>query len=226
MCEELSKKYRVCISEIATVPVFAERLTRKEAGLLLAPLCKACSAVVRAADAEEDQGEAPLWSPAIWSIECVNARINKHLEEIYPWSHARRQLQSCAMQIVLLHNCRVVQLVFDRRHAIAGREPSLLGCHSMLVLDADVFLERMTQWVFDFFGLLPEYAGARVRERVLSVLNSLKLRPRRGPGMQLGSDEMMMALARVRERLGRAPNPLLEHREYIAHSLSSCDGVT
>ena len=36
----------MCISEIATIQVFAELLTRKEAGLLLAPLCKACSALV------------------------------------------------------------------------------------------------------------------------------------------------------------------------------------
>ena len=213
MCEELQtwKKHRVCISEIATIPAFAEFLTRKEAGLLLAPLCKACSAVVRAADAEEDKGQALLWSPAISSIECVNARINEHLAEIYSFDekmHAwtRRQLQSLAMQIMLLQNSGAVQLVFDRRHAIAGKEPSLLGCHSMLVLDADLFLLTMQNWVFDFFSLLPKYTG----NRVLSLLHCLKLRPRRGPGMRLGS----------------ARNPSIEHREYIAHSLSSRGWVT
>jgi hypothetical protein len=59
----------------------AAQLTREDAGLKLAPLCKAGAAFVRAADAAVDAGQPETWreGPQMWNL----ARTHERLERRY-----------------------------------------------------------------------------------------------------------------------------------------------
>jgi hypothetical protein len=68
------------LQDADTLQAVAAWLTREEAGLLLAPLCKAGRTLVRAADAAEDAEQKQIWldGQPMWDIDRVYARINNH----------------------------------------------------------------------------------------------------------------------------------------------------
>jgi hypothetical protein len=124
----------------------AAQLTREEAGRLLAPLCRAGAALVRAADAAEDAGQPEMWRGGrpMWGIHRVCARIDARWAGDLPG--LAEVLKSLARTIESLVEYDAVERVFERREARARRQASVLGCHRLLVLDAAHFLWHMEDW--------------------------------------------------------------------------------
>lgn len=217
-----------------TVQALAPWITREDAGRLLAPLCRAAATVVRAADAAEDAGHPEIWlrGPPTWDIARVNARIDARWAEHADY-HAfglDRVLKSLAVEIQTSLEDDDIELVFERRQARARRQASVLGCHSLRVLDAKHFLWTMQTWVIRtsrqdwahhsvwryggrsrrtqqaHTGRTPSTANTQL---VLNLLHVLGLRARRGPGMRFEADE------EIRD------DEVLWNREYVAGSVSA-----
>jgi len=214
-----------------TIQALAPWVTREDAGHLLAPLCRAAATVVRAADAAEDAGHPEIWrrGPPTWDLARVNARIDAR------WAGDAdsrafgldRVLKSLAGEIQAALEDDDIELVFERRQARARRPASVLGCHSLRVLDAKHFLWTMQTWAmrtarqhWAHYSLW-RYGGRSRRTQqppappapntrlVLNLLSVLGLRARRGPGMRFDADED------VRE------DEALWNREYVAGSVSA-----
>ena len=219
-----------------TIQALAPWITREDAGRLLAPLCRAAATVVRAADAAEDAGHPEIWrrGPPMWDIARVNARIDARWAEDadYHSFGLDRVLKSLAVEIQAALEDDDIELVFERRQARARRQASVLGCHSLRVLDAKHFLWTMQTWVIrtgrqDWAHHSVWRYGGRSRlnshrqahagrtpgnantQLVLNLLHVLGLRARRGPGMRFDADED------VRE------DEVLWNREYVAGSVSA-----
>ena len=206
-----------------TMLALAARLTREEAGRLLAPLCRAGAAFVRAADAAEDAaedaGQPEIWlgGPPMWDPARVNARIDARWADWLPGLD--RVLKSLAVEIQNSLEDEDIELVFERRQARAGVAASVLGCHRLRVLDAKHFLWTMQTWVrrtcreqwahpsVRMYGNKSRHAPPT--QLVLNLLHVLGLRARRGPGMRFEPDD------EVRE------DEVLWHRELISGSLSA-----
>ncbi len=217
-----------------TIQALAPWITREDAGRLLAPLCRAAATVVRAADAAEDAGHPEIWrrGPPMWDIARVNARIDARWAEHADY-HAfglDRVLKSLAVEIQAALEDDDIELVFERRQARARRQASVLGCHSLRVLDPKHFLWTMQTWAIRtarqdwahhsvwryggrsrrtqqaHAGRTPSTANTQL---VLNLLHVLGLRARRGPGMRFDADED------VRE------DEVLWNREYVAGSVSA-----
>jgi hypothetical protein len=211
--------------DLAEMGMLTRHFTREDAGRLLTPLCRAAATVVRAADAAEDAGHPEIWlrGPPMWDIARVNARIDARWAEHtdYHSFGLDRVLKSLAVEIQAALEDDDIELVFDRRQARARRQASVLGCHSLRVLDAKHFLSTMQTWVIrtarqDWahhsvwrYGGRSRTPSAANTQLVLNLLHVLGLRARRGPGMQFDADED------VRE------DEVLWNREYVAGSVSA-----
>jgi hypothetical protein len=134
-------------------------LTREEAGLLLAPLCRAGAGVVRAADkvddaaadgADDAHSVPRFWQPPEaepWALCRAQPRIAARYPEGGSLPGLGMVLQSLALQLHNLEQDWIVEMVFDRRAACAGQQASVLGCHTLRVLDAYEFLTTMQCWL-------------------------------------------------------------------------------
>lgn len=212
----------------------AAQLTREEAGRLLAPLCRAGAALVRAADAAEDAGQPEMWRGGrpMWGIHRVCARIDARWAEDLPG--LAEVLKSLARTIESLVEYDTVERVFERREARARRQASVLGCHRLLVLDAAHFLWHMEDWARR--KCRDESAQAAVRvygntkegfrrtrspptQLVLNLLGLLGLQVRRGRGMRFPPDPHISPV----DRHLREP---LWNREYVAQRLSARGGFS
>ena len=214
----------------------AAQLTREEAGRLLAPLCRAGAALVRAADAAEDAGQPEMWRGGrpMWGIHRVCARIDARWAGDLPG--LAEVLKSLARTIESLVEYDAVERVFERREARARRQASVLGCHRLLVLDAAHFLWHMEDWtrrkcrdesaqaVVRVYGNAKEgnakegSSSRRTRspptQLVLNLLGLLGLQVRRGRGMRFPPDPHIRPV----DRHLREP---LWNREYVARRLSA-----
>ena len=201
----------------------AAQLTREEAGRLLAPLCRAGAALVRAADAAEDAGQPEMWRGGrpMWGIHRVCARIDTRWAGDLPG--LAEVLKSLARTIESLVEYDAVERVFERREARARRQASVLGCHRLLVLDAAHFLWHMEDWTRrkcrdeSAQAAVRVYGGGRNDPKTLLVLNLLGLlglRARRGRGMRFPPDPHIRPV----DRHLREP---LWNREYVAQRLSA-----
>jgi hypothetical protein len=120
---------------------------------------------VHAADAAADAGAAEVWreGPSMWNLarthECLECKYAKDGEDI---CGLELVLQSLTREIDFLRAAGFVELVFDRAAALAGKQASLLGCHTLRVLHPMEFLTTMQGWTI---GVLREgkYAAATVR---------------------------------------------------------------
>jgi len=146
----------------------AAQLTREDAGRLLAPLCKAAAAFVRALDAAGHEGQLEIWrdGPAMWSLQRAIARIERKYQEPSTIVCIERKLrlacarnrephgvvghvqvlQSLAGEIDFMRAAGIVELIFDRPAACAGKHACLLGCHRLDVLDPTAFLDVLEHW--------------------------------------------------------------------------------
>ncbi len=201
----------------------AKWLTRGEAGKLLATLCKACATLVEDADAAEDAGAPEIWLPMrpTWDIDLVHARIDERWAEVSD-HHAfglDRVIKSLADEILDTLDYEDIELVFERRKARHGMQASVLGCHTLRVLDPLHFLWTMKMWVQrtcrqDWaFSTVARFGAKRRRDPktqlVVNLLHDLGLRAPRGPGTRFEAEED------VRE------DEALWSREYIAGGLSA-----
>jgi hypothetical protein len=133
--------------------LLAAQLTRKEAGLMLAPLCRAGAKFVRETDAGAGKAFA-IWRevPPMWSLELVLRRIDRFCaaSEWYGLEYEpRRLLEMLATRMDALREEGVFELVFDRTLAAKGKRASLLGCHTLKVLDPFKFRSELHRWVAD-----------------------------------------------------------------------------
>jgi hypothetical protein len=211
------------LQDADTLQAVAAWLTREEAGLLLAPLCKAGRTLVRAADAAEDAaGQKQIWldGQPMWDIDRVYARIAKRWPEDGDGVPGLAGvLRTLARMIENLVEYTCVERVFERREARAGRQASVLGCHRLVVVDAENFLFHMEDWVrrtrFDVAARpTVRVYGNKRRDKpetqlVLNLLQVLGLRAGRGRGMRLPPD------------VDVAANEVLWVRQYVAQSLSA-----
>jgi len=169
--------------------LLAAQLTREDAGRLLAPLCKAGAAFVRAADAAavNDAGAraAAVFreGPPMWSLERTYERIgakytvDKKVELV---------LRSLAGEIDLLRQEGICGLEFE--FAKAKKKTCLLGCHTLYVLDPVEFLVRLThRWLLTeshrpyAAGVLIQFRGNSMSDAVINLFRRLGLkRPGRG----------------------------------------------
>jgi hypothetical protein len=124
----------------------AKWLTRAEAGTLLATLCKTCAVLVQAADAAEEAGVEEIWFPMLpmWDMDLVHSRIDDR------WTEDPLRLDYVLKffvnQILSAQDAGDIELVFDRRQAREGIQASVLGCHTLRVLDPLHFLQLMRAW--------------------------------------------------------------------------------
>ena len=207
----------------------AKWLTRAEAGTLLAPLCKTCAVLVQAADAAEEAGVPEIWFPMLpmWDMDLVHSRIDERwTEDPLRLEHV---LQYFVNQILSAQDDGDIELVFDRRQAREGMQASVLGCHTLRVLDPLHFLEVMRAWAVDI--TIPDFPGddwahaaverfgskrwrSSIRQRwktqfVVNLLNLLGLQAPRGSDMRFDAHEDVDA------------DEVLWSREYVAARRSS-----
>jgi hypothetical protein len=160
----------------------AAELTREEAGRLLAPLCRAGAASVRGADAAADGGwreGVPLWNLA---------RTHERLERKYAVDGEdagglELVLQSLTRELDFLRAAGVVELVFDRAAACAGKPASVLGCHTLRVVDPLEFLMCLERWTVGVMRegrhappILLAFAGPTASHAVINLLRELGLK--------------------------------------------------
>ena len=198
-------------------------LTREEAGRLLAPLCKAGAEVVRAGDGADDAADSAKsfwqWELAPWALFRSQPRIAARYPEGGSLPGLRMVLQSLALQLYDLEQDGLVEMVFDRRAACAGQQASVLGCHTLRVLDAYEFLTTMQCWLARM-RRKPEaapsvwrYGSGSGRNNphkagtcfVRNLLKELGLHARRGT--RFGRDDEV------------APREVLWNREWVAASV-------
>jgi hypothetical protein len=212
-------------------------LTREEAGLLLAQLCRAGAGVVRAGDAADAAADSAMSATSARSASFARSAKSFWQWELEPWALCRAQrriaarypeggslpglrmvLQSLALQLHNLEQDGIVEMAFDRRAACAGQQASVLGCHTLRVLDAYEFLTTMQCWLARM-RRKPEAApsvwrygsgsGRSNPEKartcfVRNLLKELGLHARRGT--RFGRDDEV------------APREVLWNREWVAAS--------
>jgi len=136
--------------------LIAAQLTRKEAGLMLAPLCRAAAKFVRETDARAGQKKnhqyPAIWreAPPMWSLELVMRRIDRFCaaSEWYGLEYEPRHLlEMFATRMDALREEGVFELVFDLTLAAKRKRASLLGCHTLKVLDPFKFRSELHRWV-------------------------------------------------------------------------------
>ena len=196
-------------------------LTREQAGLLLAPLCRAGAVFVRAVDTAEDAGTPEIWlyGPPPWLLGRVQERIERtYAEHAGGMPGLCRVLQSLALQIHNMHEDEIIELVFDRAQARARKKASVLGCHTLRVLHAPDFLWTFQAWIHrthrQAWALhsLNRYATRESYPHTHYVVNLFKelgLRARRGRDMRFGAHPEV------------TPQEVLWAREYVSTSMSA-----
>jgi hypothetical protein len=129
----------------------------------------------------------------------------------------RGLLKTLAAYIEHLHEDGTVKLVFDRALASKGKKASLLGCHTLQVLEPFLFLSELHQWVADanrrdaaVNQYHPELTGWDASEAILGLLHRLGLKRRRVTRKQTRRTVCFPANKRV------AKNEPLWHRAYVA----------
>jgi hypothetical protein len=244
---DMERHQRAQLQHADTLQAVAAWLTREEAGRLLAPLCQAGRALVRAADAAEDAADAAedagqpeaqangsfqsFWraGPPMWDVNKVCARIdarwaaddNLHVlpgPNLVPNLDA--VLRSLATYLDALDSYNCIERVFERRAARAGLQASVLGCHRLRVLDPARFLWHMEGWARE------QYSSAQPATRVYGGARN---------DAKTVLVVNLLALLGLRARRGRGmrfpPDPQVHpvhatreplwNREYIAQSLSA-----
>jgi hypothetical protein len=121
-------------------------VTREQAGLLLAPACRAAAALVRAEDATYAASQREVWcaAPPAWNL----TRIQSHIAQRHAHAETGVELvlKDFATQLDMLSASGAVAHHFDRAAALAGRPTAFVGCHELSVLDPLVFLHAMRAW--------------------------------------------------------------------------------
>jgi hypothetical protein len=144
----------ILLQDTDALQLMAAQLTREQAGLRLASVCKYWLKFVRVADAAAVAGAAEFWRavPRTWSLERVLPRIDRFCTASMWWGleeENRGLLNAFAGNIDVLREEGVVELVFDKALARRGKKASLMGCHTLKVLDMFQFLSGMHGWVND-----------------------------------------------------------------------------
>ena len=139
-------------------------LTRGQAGML-ARLCRAGRAYVRAADDEADAGRPDGFAEAtpMWDLERTRVRVAAR----WPrgpctrnlWRQQRLAVMNMlAAELVRQQELGVARLVFERAAARVGRRLSVFGCHRLEVLDAHAFLGHLEAWFEELRRIAPNAA--------------------------------------------------------------------
>lgn len=134
--------------------LIAAQVTREQAGLGLAPSCKAWANFVRVADKAADAGGAEIWRKGMpmWSLERVIPRIDRFCDDTQYWGldeHPRELLKVLAAHLEQLHTTGTIKLVFDMALAKRQKQASLMGCHRLQVLEPYTFRGVLHDWVHD-----------------------------------------------------------------------------
>lgn len=169
----------------------AARVTREQAGILIAPLCKAGAAFVQAADAAADAGQADIWrkGPPPWNLQRVIARIDSVDESMVGLGLV---LKSLAKDIDFMRACGFVELVFYRRAACNQKQASMLGCHTLRVVNPWQFLRAMEMWVCNEFPkpyaktTMWNFADRTISHLVINLLAQLGLKRKGGKNSRCG----------------------------------------
>jgi hypothetical protein len=212
----------IILQDTDALQLMAAQLTREQAGLRLAPVCKYWLKFVRAADAAAAAGAVEFWREGLptWSLERVLPRIDRLCDasdflgvEYEP----RGLLKTLAAYIERLHGDGIVKLVFDRALATKGKKASLLGCHTLQVLESFRFLSELHQWVANANSrdaaideYHPELSGWVASDAILALLCSLGLKRSRVTCKQTRRTVWFPADKRV------AKNEPLWHKAYVA----------
>ena len=198
------------------------QLTREQAGLRLAPVCKYWLKFVRAADEAAAAGAVEFWRQGLqrWSLERVLPRIDRLCdasEFLGVEYEPRGLLKTLAAYIEHLHEDGTVKLVFDMALAKTGKKASLMGCHTLQVIDPFRFLSELHRWVADANRRAaavneyhPDLSGRDPSEAILGLLHRLGLKRRRVTRKQTRRTVCFPANKRV------AKNEPLWHRAYVA----------
>ncbi len=155
------------LMHIVLIPcLLAKYFTCDETGTLLAPLCKAAAAAVRDVFTAETLGRQ-ICKPGLprWHIQWIRKRINEKWP-VYALNRRagcdkkyEQDLNMTLMSLVnKLHHClgttsapgteiRDIEFEFSLELAIAGKQPSILGCHILNVRDPEMFLQEMINWL-------------------------------------------------------------------------------
>ena len=185
--------------------LLAGQLTREQAGMKLARLCKAGAEFVRAADKRESElvaanalGARSIWREdrPMWSLERTYERLEKRyaVDGEDPGS-TELVLRSLAAEIEQLRQANVCELEFEAAMACDGKQMSLLGCHTLYVLKPVEFLVRLVdKWLTA--ELQKEYARPCMRvaakrragSTILHLFEALGFKRPRGRGSRLEHD--------------------------------------
>ena len=186
------QSFTALLREKDALTLLAGQLTREEAGLALAPLCKAGRDFVRAADAAADAGAGEIWREGVpmWTLERTGERLaRKYGEEGFAPFGLELLLWSLVREIDGMRAAGVVELVFDRAAACDGKQASLLGCHTLRVVEPVEFLQKMEQWSVGAMSMQPNvvvelkrYATDTASGTVLKLMKKLGLRRLGGRG--------------------------------------------
>jgi len=203
--------------------LIAAQLTREQGGQMLAAVCKAWAAFVRAADAAAEAGAGEVWRKGLapYHLERVLARITRFCDDEMWYGvdeQPRESLMDLAVAVDKLHAEGVVKFVFDRSLAKQGKTPSLLGCHRLEVLNPHRFRDGLRQWAVDKQETAaarhrgwPELEGYEdVSEAIVDLLHRLGLKRRRVTRTQTRRKVFFPADKRVPKQ-----EPLW-HRAYVA----------
>ena len=255
------------LMHIVLIPcLLAKYFTCDETGTLLAPLCKAAAAAMRDVFKAEALGRR-ICKPGLppWNIERIRKRINEKwppdedLSTIETLSRRawcdkkyEQDLNMTLNSLVnKLHHClgttsapgteiRDIEFEFSLELALAGKQPSILGCHILKVLDPEMFLHEMVNWL-DYErkrdGCEARHVFRRVMEGhakkrnqwppdtavVLQLLQVLGLHVCRGRGMRFAVNDAIYNPSHPANRKD-GWEPLFGIRQFVAKSLHSSRG--
>jgi hypothetical protein len=253
------------LMHIVLIPcLLAKYFTCDETGILLAPLCKAAAAAVRDVFTVEALGRQickrglPRWHIQ-WIAKCINEKwpADEDLSTIETLSRRawcdKKYEQDLNMTLTSLvqklHHClgttsapgteiRDIEFEFSLELELAGKQPSILGCHILKVRDPEMFLLEMQNWLYyerhrdgcearNVFRRVME-GHAKKRNKwppdtavVLQLLQVLGLHVCRGRGMRFAVKD---AFSPSHPTLTDVWEPLCRIRQFVAESLHSSRG--
>jgi hypothetical protein len=215
------------LADLDALSLIAASLSREEAGRLLAPLCKAWLAVVRAADKREDEGMTPLWRRGAWPLFEVQ-RVRARIRALHGASDLglTRVLESFVTELDELHfvsntwgSDAAIEYVFDLKLACARVQPSVLGVHWLRVRDNETLVSYMKAWItrirhYDWASeTVQKYGRGTSTQLALNLLKVLGLVPARGRGMKAQPDSTVHPVH------SQHKDPLW-HKEFVAVGVS------
>jgi len=207
-------------------------LTREQAGLLLATTCKAAANFVRKTDEAEEAGRKQ-WHVGrpMWDFQRIQARIDARWPE--PNTEIPRLaavLKSLANLLLTCLQDEVIVLTHKPCLACKGKQPSVLGCHSMQVRDPVQFLTTMETWIqtqretVAAHPTVRRYGARSIRSQhntllVINLLQVLGLNVRRGKGMRFPpASEVDSSIHSIHQV---SKHEALWNKEYIAEAVST-----